>query len=47
MGEAPAAPQQTGYDYTASAGGYAAPIGSNPPLPKVEDAPFSEDDLPF
>lgn len=47
VGEVPAPVQQSGYDYAASAGGYAAPIGSNPPLPKVEDAPFSEDDLPF
>ena len=43
-----AAPAQ-GYDYAASAGSYAAPMGTAAPLPSADDmsTPFSEDDLPF
>ena len=42
------APAQ-GYDYAASAGSYAAPMGVAAPLPSADDmsTPFSEDDLPF
>ena len=42
------APAQ-GYDYAASAGSYAAPMGASAPLPSADDisTPFSEDDLPF
>ena len=42
------APAQ-GYDYAASAGSYAAPMGTGAPLPSADDmsSPFSDEDLPF
>ncbi len=44
-----AAPQASagGYDYTGSAGSYAAPTGA--PMPSADDmsAPLADDDLPF
>lgn len=46
-GFASAAPVSNGYDYSASAGNYAAPTGA--PMPGADDmsSPIGDDDLPF
>lgn len=47
--DAPVQAPSSGYDYAASAGNYAAPMGNNAPLPKADDmsSPFIDEDLPF